>query len=199
MPPTIDYFYTLLSPFTYLGTPRLKEIAVRTGATIRHRPMDIMAVFDAVGTVPPARQPEARKTYRRAELQRWSTRLGMPITLQPKFWPVPPAVASCAVLAGEAAGGDALDLSFAFLRAVWAEDRDISDPATIAAILTESGLDGAAVLDAATAPEYQAAFATNTQDAITRGVFGSPTYCVGTEIFWGQDRLDFVEAACRQG
>lgn len=194
---TIDYFYTLLSSYTYLGTPRLKAIAERTGAFIRHRPVDLMAVFEAVGTPPPPKQPPARRAYRRQDLARWSQRLDMPINLQPKFWPVPPEKASCALLAAEAAGADPTGLSFAFLRAVWAEDRDISDEATITAILAENGLDAAKILDAAQA--YKETFAANTREAIARGVIGAPTYFIGEDMFWGQDRLDFVEEACRSG
>lgn len=198
MPPTIDYFYSLLSSFTYLGTPRLVRIAEASGAVIRHRPMDIQAVFQAVGTVPPARQPAVRQAYRQAELERWSRRLGLPITLRPKHWPVPARLASCAVLAAMAAGADPAVLSFAFLRAVWVEDRDISDEGVVEAILNERGLAGAGVLAAAKAPETQAIYDGNTTEAIERGVFGSPSYVVDGVLYWGQDRLDFVEAALKE-
>lgn len=193
MAKTVELFFSVLSAYTYLAIPRLKEMAARHGAKIVARPMDIMAVIEAAGGIPPARQHDARKAWRRADLARWGAHLGMPITLPPKHWPVPAALASQSLLAAIAAGADPLDASFAFLRAVWVEDRDISDPATIAAILDTQGLDGAALL--AAAPAHQEAFAANTADAIARGVLGAPTFVIGDEMLWGQDRLLFVEKA----
>ncbi|MDQ0315755.1 2-hydroxychromene-2-carboxylate isomerase [Amorphus orientalis] len=190
MTAAIDYFYTPISGYAYLGEPRLMEIARTAGARVRFRPMDIAAVFKASGTTPPAAQSPARLAYRLADLAREAKRAGLPITPKPKHWPVPSAPAGQLILAAEADGIDPHRVSFALLKAIYAEERDISDRTTLAAILTDLGLDADRLIARSETPEIEAAFAANTEAAIAAGVFGSPTYVVGEEMFFGQDRLD---------
>ena len=189
--PKIDYFYSLLSPFTYIAGLRLEEIAQRHGAEITYRPTDVQSVFAETGGVPVPKRHPFRQEYRIQEIKRLSAHACLALNLQPAHWPTDATKASCAVIAVAHQGGDAGTLSHAFLRAVWAEERDIGDPDTVAAILSENGHDAqalsAAMLEAKT--KYDA----NIPLALENGVFGAPFYVVDGERFWGQDRLEYLE------
>ncbi len=189
----IDYFFSLLSPFTYLAGTRLEEIAARHGATVAYRPFDILALFDRLGTPRPADRPQGRKDYRAQDLRRTAARLGMAINPQPMFWPTNAAPASYAVIAaGKAGGGDTGALVHALLRATWAEEMDIADDAVINDCLMAAGFDPA--LSSTGMLSGAEAYAANLEEAHARGVFGSPFYITdGDERFWGQDRLDDLD------
>jgi len=187
----IDYYFSVLSPFSYLAGLGLEEVAARHGTEIAYKPFDILKVFGETGGVPPAKRHPSRQQYRLQELKRISARRGLKLNLQPAHWPTDQAPASKAIIAVAASGGDPGPLAHAFLRAVWAEERDIADPATVAAILTANGHDAAALAPAIAAAE--ATYQANAQDAIAAGVFGAPFYVVGDERFWGQDRLDYLD------
>lgn len=195
----IDYFLALTSPYTYMGHARFEEIAARHGATVNHRPIQVAKVFAVSGGVPVKERPKQRQAYRFQELRRWREHLGLPLNLEPKHFPVPDADAARTVIALKQQGEHPGALIGAFLRAVWGEERDISDPATIRAILAEQGHDADALLAAAAGPAVQAEYDANTEEAIARQVFGVPTYAFGEELFWGQDRLDFVERRLQAG
>lgn len=187
----IDYFLSLLSPFTYLAGMRLEEIAAKHGAEIVYRPADIQAVFAETGGVPVPQRHPFRQEYRLQELARLSTRSGLPLNIQPAHWPTNAAPASCAVIAVAAQGGDAGAVAHAFLRAVWAEERDIADPDVVADVLSAHGLDVGTLAEAIKTAEAQ--FAENKDLAIANGVFGAPFYVIDGERFWGQDRLDYLD------
>ena len=192
----IDYYFSPVSPFTYLGHERFVAIARRHRATIAVKPIDLGLVFPVSGGLPLGKRAPQRQAYRLAELKRWSHHLDVPLNLQPAHFPVPPTLASqFIVAASERDTHAALDLAFALGRATWAEDRDISDPATVAALATACGLDATALAERAAAPDTATRYAQLTQEAIDRGVFGAPTYVCNGEMFWGQDRLDFLDRA----
>lgn len=193
----VDYFFSPTSPWTYLGHERFVAMAKRAGATVAVKPIDLGGqVFPVTGGLPLKQRSPARQAYRLVELERWRTHLGVPLNLHPKhFPPVTDKTASRFIVAGKQAGADALALSFAVLRAVWVEERDIADPATLAAIGAEQGLDGEALLAAAEGEAVKVEYQANTDEALKLGVFGAPWYVVDGEPFWGQDRLDFVERA----
>jgi 2-hydroxychromene-2-carboxylate isomerase len=193
----IDYYFSVLSPFTYLAGLGLEEVAARRGAQIAYKPADIMKLFAETGGVPVPKRHPSRIAYRRQELLRISARRGLPLNLQPAHWPTNPLPASKAIIAVAQSGGDAGKLAHAFLRAVWAEERDIGDPATVAAILAENGHDAAALAPAMDAAE--ATYHANTEAALAAGVFGAPFYVVGDERFWGQDRLDYLDEYLAKG
>jgi 2-hydroxychromene-2-carboxylate isomerase len=188
----IDYYFSPMSTWTYLGHRRLEAIAQKHDAAIAYKPVDMARVFAASGGLPLPQRPPQRRAYRRFELERWRTFLDLPINLQPKHAPVPVERASRMIIAAEEESGR---LAFALMRACWVEERDISDPATLLAIAGECGLDGEALLARADAEEAAATFEANTAEAITRQVFGAPTYFFRDEPFWGQDRLDFLDRA----
>jgi 2-hydroxychromene-2-carboxylate isomerase len=193
--PAIDYWLSVASPWAYLGGVRFAQIAARYGAQVKVRPMELGEVFAATGGVPFAKRSAARQSYRQLELARWSQSLGVPINLVPRFYPVDRAPASQLVLAARCGGHDALALSNAVLKAIWTEDRDIADWGTLQALADATGLPGRALTQFAQQPAMVDLFAAETRAAVEAGVFGAPTYVVEGELFWGQDRLDFVDAA----
>lgn len=193
--PSIEYYYAVMSGFAYLGEPELRRIADAAGAAIRYRPVDIVAVFAAIETVPPARQSPARRRWRDAELKRWAAVRNLPVNTSPKHWPIPIAAASRAVIAAQELVGDPGALSSALLAAVWAEDRDISDEATVRDITARIFPDAADEIGAlAAAPETATILDANTRAAIETGVIGSPTFVCDGEMLFGQDRLPFLAA-----
>lgn len=194
MRPTVDYFIAPQSPWTYLGHARFVAMARDAGATIRLRPMDLGRVFPVSGGLPlPQRAPQ-RQAYRLVELERFARWLKLPLNLHPKFFPVAGDPASRLICTVDRLDGidAALALTGEVLSAVWVHELDIADPATLARLLDQQGLP-ADRLAASTQPQAQADLDAHTQAAIDAGVFGAPSYVIGGEIFWGQDRLDFVQ------
>ncbi len=189
----IDYFFSTISPFTYLAGNRLEEIAARHGATITYKPVDIIALFGRTGGTPPPQRHESRQRYRLAELRRIAARTGMPINLKPAHFPTNAAPAAYAIIAAQdAQGGDVGALVRNVLRACWAEERDIAEDAVVKDCLAAAGFDpGLADSGLLAGAET---YAKNLEEAVEKGVFGSPFYIVdGEEPFWGQDRLDDLE------
>ncbi|MDO5657483.1 MAG: 2-hydroxychromene-2-carboxylate isomerase [Paracoccus sp. (in: a-proteobacteria)] len=189
----IDYYCGLASPWCYLAGGRLEQIAHKHGATIAYKPLDLMQLFDRTGGVRPENRTEARMEYRSQELARWAASLNTRLNLRPAFWPVNTAPASYAVIAAQAGGGNVGGLVHAFLRAVWADDRDIADDAVIRDILGAAGFDpGIADKGLFTGAEQ---YGRNLEDAVMAGVFGAPFYIVQEtgQRFWGQDRLAFLD------
>jgi 2-hydroxychromene-2-carboxylate isomerase len=195
---TVECFYVLSSPWMYLGGPRLQDIVRRNRATLVLRPYEWLVVTEQTGGISLRTRPQPRRDYHALELDRWRKHLGMPLNLKPKFYPTDNRAAARMVIAAQMRGLDAMLLSHAILRALWAEDQDIREPAVREAIATASGFDGAALRAAEDAPETITAFDRNSADAVARGVFGSPTYVFRGEPFWGQDRLDFLDRALMQ-
>ncbi len=193
----IDYFFSPISPYTYMGHDRFEAMAQRHGLTVRYRCMDTARVFAAAGTLPVRERPPARLAYRMMELKRWRRALGLPFHLEPRHFPVPETAAMRMVAAAVQSGAHPGALMGAVLRAVWEEQRDVSDPATLAAIAAEHGFDPDALAALAGGEAVSALVEADTELAISAQVFGVPTWRLGEELFWGQDRLDFLEAAVR--
>ena len=191
----VTVYYALQSPWTYLGWARLREIVARTGAAAHYRPVPSGPMFEASGTLPTAKRPKQRRAYRLMELRRWRDHLGVPLNLHPKHFPVDESLAARMAIAHGQRGGQIAALSQAMMTAVWAEERDLADPATLLEIAREQGADGPALLEAAQGPAVQSEYDANTRQAIEQGVFGMPTFVVDDELFWGQDRLDFLARA----
>ena len=192
----VDYYLTPISPYVYLGHERFVAIARRHGATVAVKPINLGLVFPVSGGVPLTKRAPQRQAYRLVELARWSRHLGVPLNLHPKHFPVSAEIASHFILAAlERSIDAALELAFALGRALWAEDRDIADAAMVTAIAATCGADPAALAARADAPDIANRYAVLTQEAIDRGIFGTPTYVYAGELFWGQDRLDFFDRA----
>lgn len=194
MPRTIDYFLAPQSPWTYLGHERFVRIAREAAASVRVRPMDLGRIFPISGGLPLSRRAPQRQAYRLVELRRFSEHLGLPLNLQPKFFPVAGDPAARLIVAVERHDGAdaALRISGAVLAAVWAQERDIASDSVLAQLLGECGLPAARLAQSAE-PVIQQQYDAHTQAAIEANVFGAPTYAIEGELFWGQDRLDFVQ------
>ena len=201
---TIEYYYALASPWSYLGNERLIRIAAEHGARIDPVIIDYDPVFKATGTVPLPERPRVRKAYRLVELARWSRFRGVPLNPEPRFYrgeteEPDERQAALMVTAAKEAGLDSLALAHAISRALWAEERFPFRPDELLAIAKEEGFDGPALLGAAGRPETARAYEEATRRAIRRDVFGMPFYRLDGEPFWGQDRLEFLERALRAG
>ena len=194
----IDYFYAPISGYAYLGEQRLVSIVSQAKAEIRFKPVDIAMVFAQSETTAPFKQSPARIKYRMMDMQRLADHLSLPINPKPKYWPVPVELSATVIYAAISLGADAHRVSFALLKPVYAEQKDVSDIDTVTEILTSIGLDAQAVLERRNSCEVQYQYEAATQEAVDLGVFGSPTYVYNGELFFGQDRLSMLEQALAQ-
>jgi 2-hydroxychromene-2-carboxylate isomerase len=194
----IDYYFSVLSPFTYLAGRKLEEIAGRYAIDIEYKPFDLMKVFKTQGTPALGERHESRRSYRLQELERISKHENMPINFHPAHWPTNPVPASCAIITAQmTGGGDIGGLVQGFLRATWAEEKDIAEDHIVRAQLEAHGFDsGLADKDMLSAVEI---YEKNTNDALNSNVFGSPTYVLDHHLYWGQDRLGFLEKHLKEG
>ncbi|MSO74253.1 MAG: 2-hydroxychromene-2-carboxylate isomerase [Alphaproteobacteria bacterium] len=191
----IDYYFSLNSPWTYLGSARFTEMVRLHHATVTVMPVDIGQIFVQSGGLPFAKRAPQRQAYRLVELQRWRDHLGLPLNIRPKFFPANDNLAARLVIAAREAGYDAMSLAHAILRAVWAEERDIADTDTLSHIVRVRGLEAAPLFASAHSDAIKAALQAGTDKAIAAQVFGAPSYVLDGEIFWGQDRLEFLDRA----
>ncbi|MBP8061177.1 MAG: 2-hydroxychromene-2-carboxylate isomerase [Polaromonas sp.] len=191
---TIDYYFSPPSPWTYLGHDRFADMARRAGASIRLLPTDFGKVFAVSGGLPLGQRAPQRQAYRLTELTRFSQHLQLPMHVKPRFFPVAGDDAARLIIAVDLHDGvdAAMRLSGAVFKAVWSEERNIADADVLGQLLSEQGLSTERQQQAASA-EVAQRYAANTQQAIDNAVFGAPSYVVDGEMFWGQDRLDFVE------
>ncbi len=203
MPITVHHHLFLISPWSYLASERLEALRRRTNARIRTLPIDVGRTFSEMGGTPPAQRHPSRQSWRLEELARWSEHLEVPIVLQPAHFPADQAMAVRLVLAAgelderEAADGQSLAgrLADAVLAACWRDERDIADRATLVELVRALGADDEALFARAEERSMIERAREVTNEAHAKGVFGSPTWIVGEERFWGQDRLDFLERA----
>ena len=188
--PDVHYYLSLNSPWTYLGHQRFMALAGDAGVHVNLHLVDFGVVFPRTGGLPlPERSPQ-RQAYRLQELARWRDHLGVALNLHPAHWPANDTLATGLVMAARDAGLDAATLAGAYMRAVWAEERDIGARDTALAIAAEQAIDAASLED-----RVQSCLAERERDsqaAVQCGVFGAPSYVIGEQIYWGQDRLDFV-------
>jgi 2-hydroxychromene-2-carboxylate isomerase len=196
----IEYFYSAHSAFAYLGSARFMAIARAAGRRIAHRPMDLRRVVPESGSLPFGKRSKAHVAYFFGrEIERWSELRGAPTMAGiPTTHANDPGLANRMLIAGLGRGIDIDGLAHAMLEAHWRNDANLADPATLAGIGRAVGVDVDALLDEAATPKVQQVYQANTEEAIRRAVFGSPTYVVDGDMFYGQDRLELVERALQQ-
>ena len=195
MSKTVDYYFTPQSPWTYLGHERFERLARAAGAAIRVLPIDLGGkVFPISGGLPLGQRAPQRQAYRLLELKRYSAHFGLPLNLKPKYFPVSGDDASRLIIAVDLHDGTdaAMAIGAAIFRAVWVQERHIADEKQLAELLAECGLSPDR-LEQSFSQAVQERYESNTAQAIAAGVFGAPSYVIDGELFWGQDRLDFVE------
>ena len=190
----IDYYFSTLSPFTYIAGTLLEEIGEKHGATITYKPLDILALFARTGGTAPKDRHPSRQAYRAQDMPRQARKRGRPLNLQPAFWSTNSAPSSYALIAAQSAGGGDLGaLVHAFTRSVWADERDIAQDDVIRDCLTEAGFD-AGLADSGLLAGAET-YAANLEEAVNAGAFGAPFYIVDSgQMFWGQDRLEDLDA-----
>jgi 2-hydroxychromene-2-carboxylate isomerase len=196
---SIAYYLSLNSPWTYMGSGPFAEIARRYGATVDVKPCKFGPIFEQTGGLPlPKRSPQ-RRAYRLMELKRWREVRGIPLNVEPKYFPSDDLAAVRLVIAAKLQGKDAHRLSLEFGRAIWEREESLADAAVMSAAAQRAGLDAAALRAGGPSDaELDALYEQYTQDALKAGVFGAPSYVVPSgEIFWGQDRLELLERALK--
>jgi 2-hydroxychromene-2-carboxylate isomerase len=199
MTDVVDYYVAPQSPWTYLGHDAFVALVRRHGTPVALKPIDLGRVFPVSGGLPLKQRAPQRQAYRLVELRRWSAHRGIALNPQPKHFPVSGDLAACWLLAAvERSVDDGLRLLGAIGRALWAEERDIADPSTLADLAARLGLPAASLAERAAAADTRTHYGTLSQEAIDRGIFGVPSYVVRGELYWGQDRLDFLGRALAQ-
>ena len=200
MAATIDYFLSPQSPWTYLGHDRFAAIAAKAGATINVLPVDLGRVFPVSGGLPLAKRAPQRQAYRLLELKRFSEFLGLPMNVQPKYFPVNGDDAAKLIIAIDMHDGTAaaMRISGAVMKGVWVAQANIADPTVLQSMLAACELPARRLDDAQTQLVHER-YEQDSQRAIDSGVFGAPAYVVDGEMFWGQDRPDFVERKLARG
>lgn len=191
----IDYYFSMISPWAYIGHALFGEIARRHGVAIAYKPVALGGVFAETGGLPLGRRHPARQRYRIFELQRWREKRGLRFHLHPKFWPFDVALADRMVIAAVAAGHDPDGFVRRGFAAVWEDERDLADEGNLVALADAAGLPGADLLAAAKGEPAGATYEQNARDAIVADAFGSPCYVLDGEVFWGQDRLELLDDA----
>ncbi len=196
----IEYFYSAHSGYAYLGSSTLQSIAADAGASLLHRPFDLRKTVAAVsGTANGSRSEAHRRYFFGRELDRWAEERNAPIVSHyPTHHANDPDLANRMLIAAQETGRSIDGLAHALLEAHWRDDADLADRRTLHGIADTIGFDGEALLVAAVSDSVGAAYDANTTEAIERSVFGSPTYFVDGDMFYGQDRLELVARALRQ-
>jgi len=195
MAKVVDYYFSPMSPWTYLGHARFTQILARLRAQANVKPADFGKIFSVSGGLPLKQRALQRQAYRMVELRRFRDHIRVPLNLEPKYFPVATEDAALLIVAADQQQGSeaAMRLTGAILRACWAEERNIADAQTLAQIAGEQGLDAGALREGLA--QARTTYDRYTQEAIERQVFGAPTYVYQGELFWGQDRLEFLEHA----
>ena len=197
MSKTVEFFFDFGSPASYLAWTQLPDLCARHGAELRFRPMLLGGVFQATGNASPISVP-AKGRYTLIDFQRFARRYGVAFSLNPHF-PINTLTLMRGACAYQLRAPDQFETYVkAMFEALWTRQRNLADPAVLAEVLTEAGLDAQAFTAWVAEDEVKAALKAATEEAIQRGVFGAPTCFVGGEMFFGQDRLDFVDEALAQ-
>lgn len=197
---TLEYFYAAHSAFAYLGSRRLIEIARAAGVKVRHKPYDLRRGMDGVGAMPTRQRSKAHIAYYFGrEIQRWSEERDAPVIgHRPTFHDNDIGLPNCLLIAAQERGDDVDELAHSLLEAHWRDDADLADRATLAKLARSVGANAEALLAAADDASIRSIYEANTDEAIRRSVFGSPTYFVDGDMFYGQDHLEMVERAIKK-
>jgi 2-hydroxychromene-2-carboxylate isomerase len=193
----IPYYFTITSPWSYLGHAPFLKLADELGYEVQFKPVDFGAVFAQSGGLTLPKRPYQRRRYRMFELQRWRDYRQADLNLRPKHFPVDPTLGNNMVMVAAEQGLDAGKLATAFMRGCWVNEQDMGDKAALIAAANSAGLDGAAIATEAESSAAKARADVLTEEAKTAQVFGAPTFIIRGEPFWGQDRLELVERAMR--
>ena len=194
---TLELYFDLRSPYTYMATTQIAGIAARTGCAVTYTPFRILELMKLVGNRPTSMESPNKNRYSKIDLQRWSARYGVPFSPHPKLREFDYGELDRGVLVASEQGR-ARQYVHGVMRAIFGEPLDLTDRGTLISLLADLGFEGAQLLEAAAGPTYVEQLERNAHLAAERGAFGSPTFYVGEQMFFGNDRLDFVEQALRE-
>ena len=197
MPQPIDYYFSLPSPWAYIGHKLFMDLVKTYDLKVNYKPVFLGELFSEIGGLPLGKRHPVRQRYRMLELQRWRAKRGLDFHVQPKHWPFDGRLPDGLVLAAIEAGFDPDPLLRRAFAAVWEEQLDLADPEVLFRLAGESGLPGRQLVERAASSEIGAVYAKNQQDAQAADVFGSPAYVLNGEVFWGQDRLELLDDALK--
>ena len=196
---TVDYYFSLVSPWAYIGHAAFMDVARRRDVSVNYKPVALLSVFGETGGVPLAKRHPARQRYRIQELQRWREKRGLNFHLHPRHWPFDAGIADRFVIATAQAGIDPDAFMRRAFAAVWEDERDLADEAMVLAIGDEAGLPAPQLGANARSDVIATVYEQNVEDAIAADAFGSPCFVLDGEVFWGQDRLDLLDDALASG
>jgi 2-hydroxychromene-2-carboxylate isomerase len=191
MSQTIEFYWDAASTYSYLAATQIERFAAEHGATVVWKPFLLGKAFEATGNKMPASVP-AKAKYLFKDVGLWAKHYRVPFAM-PRVFPLHSVLALRVCIAAARATGTQ-QFTLALLKAYWAEGQDVSQPETVAALLTAHGLDAPKIMEAATSPEVKDALKANTEEAVARGVFGAPTFFINGQMFWGNDRLPLMAA-----
>jgi 2-hydroxychromene-2-carboxylate isomerase len=199
MPRQVDYYFSLQSPWAYIGHKPFLDVVSSYDLKVNHKPVVLVDLFSETGGLPLMKRHPVRQRYRTVELQRWRDKRGLKFHLQPKNWPFNARLADGVVIAALEAGLDPDRYLRRAFAAVWEDQLNLADPATIAKIADEAGLPGLKLVERSGSEEISGVYEQNRQDALSADVFGSPAYVLSGEVFWGQDRIELLADALKSG
>jgi 2-hydroxychromene-2-carboxylate isomerase len=195
----VDYYFSFQSPWAYIGHKPFREVVETYGLKVNHKPVVLVDLFSETGGLPLMKRHPVRQRYRMVELQRWRDKRGLNFPLQPKNWPFNARLADGVVIAAIEAGHDPDPFLRRAFPAVWEQELNLADPATLTKIADDAGLPGKQLVERSASDEIGAAYEQNRQDALASDVFGSPVYVLDGEVFWGQDRIELLADALKSG
>jgi 2-hydroxychromene-2-carboxylate isomerase len=199
MPRRVDYFFSLSSPWAYIGHRMFRDLVATFDLIVDHKPVVLVDLFSETGGLPLIKRHPVRQRYRMVELQRWRDKRGLNFHLQPKFSPFNARLADGVVIAAMEAGFDPDPFLRRAFPAVWEDELNLADPDILAGIANSVGLPGQKLVESSPSEAISAVYEKNRQDAISADVFGSPVYVLDGEVFWGQDRLELLADALKSG
>jgi 2-hydroxychromene-2-carboxylate isomerase len=199
MPRQVDYYFSFQSPWAYIGHAVFQEVAKTYDLKVNYKPVVLVDLFSETGGLPLMKRHPVRQRYRMVELQRWRDKRGLKFHLQPAGWPFSARLADGVVIAATEAGLDPEPFIRRAFAAVWEQEFNLADQATLIKLADESGLPGKQLVERSSSDEISAAYEQNRQDALAADVFGSPVYVLDGEVFWGQDRIELLADALKSG
>lgn len=199
MPRQIDYYFSISSPWAYIGHRLFRDVVATYGLKVNHKPVVLVELFSETGGLPLIKRHPVRQRYRMLELQRWRDKRGLNFHFQPKHVPLNARLADGMVIAAIEAGHDPDPFLRRALVGVWEDELDLADAATLVRLADESGLPGKALVERSGTDEISQKYEQNRQDALAADVFGSPAYVLDGEVFWGQDRIELLVDALKSG
>ena len=199
MPRQIDYYFSISSPWAYIGHKLFRDVIATYGLAVNHKPVVLVDLFSETGGLPLIKRHPVRQRYRMLELQRWRDKRGLNFHFQPKYVPFNARLADGLVVAALEAGHDPDPFLRRAFAGVWEQELNLADAATLVRLADDSGLPGKALVERSGSDQVSQKYEQNRQEALAADVFGSPAYVLDGEVFWGQDRIELLVDALKSG